>query len=294
MSGFKGRVCAGLLTLSACALSPAPAFADSPDAGADSPSWLAHRGTSALQPEARPSTGPVMVRSLAAIALLAGLGATALFLRKRRGGLLAPVVRNDFRINVLGSTRVGPKAHAVVASVAGRVLLLGVTDNAVQRLAWLDTDEGLREDEDMDSSFNARVGLGMPNANAPTPSASRMATDEPPDRPEASTIHRRSKALPTAAAGPAPTGTFRDLLSRFTKQEEHREKSGLSSPAAILAESTQDVYDGRPGGRGRTADGTQLRAVRAVGGGERSLAPAGRAIEGQAKGLAALLQSKVV
>jgi flagellar biogenesis protein FliO len=292
VSGFKGRVCAGLLTLCACALSPAQAFADSPDAGADSPSWLAHRGTGAVEPEARPSTGPVMVRSLAAIALLAGLGATALFLKKRRGGLLAPVVRNDFRINVLGSTRVGPKAHAVVASVAGRVLLLGVTDNAVQKLAWLDGGPALDEDEELEGSFDSRGNVGVTNAKAPTPAASRMATDEPPERPELAP--RRSKALPTAAGAAAPTGTFRDLLSRFTKQEEQREKSGLSSPAAILAESTQDVYDGRPGGRGRTANGAELRAVRAVGSAERSLAPAGRALEGQAKGLAALLQNKVV
>lgn len=292
MSGFKKRAAAGLLTFCACALSPARAFANSPDAGADSPSWLAHRAGSATPAEARPSTGPVMVRSLAAIALLAGLGATALFVRKRRGsGLLAPVVRNDFRINVLGSTRVGPKAHAVVASVAGRVLLLGVTDNAVQKLAWLDGGPALGDEElELEGSFDARADVRMPNAKAPTPAASRMATDEPPE----STAPVTGRAKVAVVAPPAPTGTFRDLLSRFTKQEEQREKSGISSPAAILAESTEDVYDGRRGSRGRTADGAQLRAVRAVQSGERSLAPAGRAIEGQAKGLAALLQSKVV
>src|SRR5882724_7126614 len=74
------------------------------------------------------------------IGLLLGVGAVggaALYL-KRRGKVEGTRAVAKQRLSVLSSTRIGPKAHAVVISVAGRQMLLGVTDSSVKRLAFID------------------------------------------------------------------------------------------------------------------------------------------------------------
>jgi flagellar biogenesis protein FliO len=78
-------------------------------------------------------------RAAGVLVVLSGLGLAALAARRRR--VAAPVLpESATRVRVLSSARVGPKASAVVAEVGGRVMLLGVTDSHVARLAWLDAE----------------------------------------------------------------------------------------------------------------------------------------------------------
>lgn len=84
----------------------------------------------------KPALSPLRVGSM--LALVAGLGGFAFYARRRRGG--APGKVSAERLDVLSSTRLGPKAHAVVTRVSGKRLLLGVTEQSVTVLAWLDSE----------------------------------------------------------------------------------------------------------------------------------------------------------
>ena len=253
---------AGILALAVCALSPARALADAPPDPDSAPKpWLAQRAAPA--PELAPSKGPVVVRSLAATALLAGLAAAALLLRKRRSPIAA--LASDFRVDVLGTTRIGPKAHAVVAAVTGRVLLLGVTDGSVERLAWLDDVERDDDDADRDHDRDRRRRL-------PTGPMDPSASDAVRRRMDPHPVEQAARRAAPAAPPIEPAGsTFKDLLARWTKAEQKRE-TAPSNAASVLAQATEDVFD---------------RSTRPTGPGE-------RAIEGQARGLAARLQGRVV
>jgi flagellar biogenesis protein FliO len=85
---------------------------------------------------AKPVLSPLRVGSM--LALVAGLGGFAFYARRRRSG--APDKASVERLDVLSSTRLGPKAHAVVTRVSGKRLLLGVTEQSVTVLAWLDSE----------------------------------------------------------------------------------------------------------------------------------------------------------
>lgn len=71
-----------------------------------------------------------------AVVLLGGLAGGALVLRFRRSG--ATPWSPPSAVRVLSTTRLSPKANLVTAEVHGRVLLLGVTDQSVSELGWLD------------------------------------------------------------------------------------------------------------------------------------------------------------
>jgi flagellar biogenesis protein FliO len=180
--------------------------------------------------------------------VLAGLGGAAFWLKRKRGGKVAPSVAPAIR--VVSSTRVGPKAHAVVANVAGRVVLLGVTDHSVQRLAWLDApaEDGRPEEaaEEADALFDP-PGYEPPRAMP----AARF------DAP---------KAAPASGRG------FGELL---------RSALGKSAPeppsaALAIAESTQDHYS--------------PSAPRAADMGRRKATEPMLSVESQAAGLVARLQ----
>jgi flagellar biogenesis protein FliO len=92
--------------------------------------------------ETKASMSPLRVGAM--LLVVAALGGAAFYARRRRQtGRALP--RAEEKLKVLGSTRVGPKAFAVVAEVGGKRLLLGVTDQAVNTLAWL--EDGADEEE---------------------------------------------------------------------------------------------------------------------------------------------------
>ena len=78
-------------------------------------------------------------RAFAVLLVLGSLCGGALVLRNKRM-TKAVLPESATRVRVISSARIGPKANAVVAEVGGRVILLGVTDTSVARLAWLDRD----------------------------------------------------------------------------------------------------------------------------------------------------------
>jgi flagellar biogenesis protein FliO len=187
---------------------PAPAKAAAPKAA---PSWLAAKPQpkAATGKPALPSTG----RILGLLLVVGTLGGAALYL-KRRGKPEGKRATTPQRLSVLSSTRIGPKAHAVVISVNGRQMLLGVTDSSVKRLAFID-DVADEHDEER-----------LP-AQRPTAGAARVA----------------ALAVRAAAADPAHTKSFGELLKTAFKK---REPVGEADAASILAAETHDVVGGRP------------------------------------------------
>jgi flagellar biogenesis protein FliO len=96
--------------------------------------WLRKPPPKPAAVETKPGMSPLRV--MAMLSLVALLGGAAFYAKRRRAGAANVLVKE--RLAVISSTRVGPKAHAVVTSVGGKRLLLGVTDNSVNVLAWLD------------------------------------------------------------------------------------------------------------------------------------------------------------
>lgn len=212
----------------------APVVAPTPAAPVAKPApWLAKRpapkpaatGTSAM-----PSTG----RLLGVLLVMASLGGAVLYLKRRGRGDAKRAAVPQQRLTVLSSTRIGPKAHAVVISVAGRQMLLGVTDASVKRLAFIDEIEEEERERDRDPL------LGREPARR---QASHAAT-----RGAAIAVHN---VTPTAAAPKA--GSFADMLkTAFGK----RAPEPAVDAASILAAETQDSVGGKPVAGNANAAGT--------------------------------------
>jgi len=196
----------------------AAAAAKAVPAPAKPPSWLATRP----QPKASAATGksalPSGGRMVGLLLVLGALGGATLYLKRRgKADAKSPAVQQ--RLRVVSSTRIGPKAHAVVLSVAGRQMLLGVTDSSVKRLAFIDELE-----EDGEESAHERAERAP--AVRPNPLASRAA----------------AIAVRTVSPEPPKAG-FADLLkTAFGK----RAPAPATDAASILAAETQDTVGGKP------------------------------------------------
>jgi flagellar biogenesis protein FliO len=89
-------------------------------------------------PVAAPEAARVPWRASLLIGVSAALGGAAVWVRSRKGGLAKLTSSRELR--VVSTVRVGPKGHLVLAGIGDRVLLLGVTDSSVRRIAWLPAD----------------------------------------------------------------------------------------------------------------------------------------------------------
>ncbi|HEY5377502.1 MAG TPA: flagellar biosynthetic protein FliO [Polyangiaceae bacterium] len=194
------------------ALAAASAHAEEgPDASLKGPAWLApHSGPKLAHPVASgPSVG--LGRSVGVLLLTSVLGGTALYLRSRKN---KPTKARLTQLRVLGSTKLGGRANLVLAEVAGRKILLGVTDSSVRKLGWLEPDA--EEEELLTPAARPRlVAAGVDLAARPP----------------------RTSAEPVPAA---PKRSFRDFLASAV--------GNLGAPAAddsaasILAAETQDTF----------------------------------------------------
>ena len=175
------------------------------------PGWLAERPQpkAATGKPALPSTG----RIVGLLLVVGSLGGAALYL-KRRGKPEGKRAALPQRLSVLSSTRIGPKAHAVVITFNGRQMLLGVTDSSVKRLAFIDDVAEEHEEE-------------RRPAARPTAGAARVA----------------ALAVRAAASDPVHSKSFGELLKTAFKK---REPEGAGDAASILAAETQDVVGGKP------------------------------------------------
>jgi flagellar biogenesis protein FliO len=181
------------------------------------PAWLAKRPApkpAATGKSSIPSTG----RMLGLLLVIGSLGGAALYLKRRGRGEVTRVALPQ-RLSVLSSTRIGPKAHAVVISVAGRQMLLGVTDSSVKRLAFID------EIEEEDSE---RIRDREPGRRAASQAATRGA---------AIAVRTVTPAAPSRAV------SFADALkTAFGK----RPAAPQADAASILAAETHDSVGGKP------------------------------------------------
>ena len=121
------------------AVLPSPAFAqaaDAPDASDAPRAWMSQRGQPPLGND-RAGGSPSGARALLGLVAMAALAGGVMFWRKKRDRAVK-TEQAGLMLEVLASTRLGPKAQAVVARVGKKVVLLGVTEHSVQKLAWLD------------------------------------------------------------------------------------------------------------------------------------------------------------
>jgi flagellar biogenesis protein FliO len=206
------RILATRLVSFAGLLSHALAFADeSPDASVTPPSWLA--------PHASPKPSHVATgatvglgRSLAVLALTGVLGGAALYFRQKKS---KPARKSTAGLRVLSSTRVGHRAELVLAEVGGRKILLGVTESAVRKLGWIDSDE-----QENEAAVTAQRPRLVPQSAF---SGGRMQSDpEPVERP--------------AGIGRSFREVLKDAMGGFAKP------AADDSAALELAAQTRDTF----------------------------------------------------
>jgi flagellar biogenesis protein FliO len=174
--------------------------------------WLASRPApkAATGKSALPGTG----RMIGLVLVLGTLAVATLYLKKRNRGEVKRAAAPK-RLSVLSSTRIGPKAHAVVISINGRQMLLGVTDSSVERLAFMDELEEERDEREHEPELR----LAVPGRLAAQ--AARAATP-----PEPGQSRGFAEMLKTAFRKPTPAPD--------------------ADAALLLAAETHDVVGGKP------------------------------------------------
>ena len=143
---------AGSVLLASAAAAAAPLGV--PSAGptpAASPAWL--RAEKPVKAVLATKRGPSPLRIGGMLLLVATLGGVAFYAKRRRQVVRGAGPKAGLR--VVGTTRVGAKASAVIVEISGKRLLLGVTDQAVSTLAWLDDEPNAAVEEPREDS---RVG----------------------------------------------------------------------------------------------------------------------------------------
>lgn len=154
------------------------------------------------------------------VLVLGSLGAAAIYLKRRNRGDNKRAALPQ-RLMVLSSTKIGPKAHAVVISVAGRQMLLGVTDASVKRLAFIDEIA-----EDVEERERER--------------------ERDPVRRAAQQARERGAGIAVRTVSPEPpkAGSFADVLkTAFGKRPAAPQ---ATDAASILAAEIQDTVGGKP------------------------------------------------
>jgi flagellar biogenesis protein FliO len=135
---------------------------DGPDASVTERSWLAPQAGAKKPSQVAGGSTVGLGRSLAVLALTGVIGGAALYLRRKK---TKPARASTAGLRVLSSTRVGHRAELVLAEVGGRKILLGVTDSAVRKLGWIDSDE---QENESAISVRPRLVAQSPSARVPT------------------------------------------------------------------------------------------------------------------------------
>ncbi len=116
---------------------------------APAPTWLRQTPKPAA-PALGTKQGPTPLRIGGMLALVATLGGVAYYARRRKQTTPLASAKKE-QLRVLGSTRIGPKATAVVVEIAGKRILLGVTEQSVNNLAWLDDEQNQAVEDEVSS-----------------------------------------------------------------------------------------------------------------------------------------------
>jgi len=250
---------------------------DPPDASIEDRSWLRQGGN--FEPSAATgsdSHSPVL--TLLALLLVAGLGAGALWLQRRKR-TLSPIAGADARLTLLSSTRVGPKAFAVSAEVSGRVLLLGVTDHSVTHLAWLDAPEpelpaDLSSPEPEEAAeplayareTNDDLPDDYPGSSLRAPSPSHVPLGGSSLRPSSLTTSQNLRRFQEVLRGAVPLTSQAGRAPRAAVRDSEVASRGLGSAgsdaAATLAALTSDVVSSQAAPASRSVAPASLRRKR--------------------------------
>jgi flagellar biogenesis protein FliO len=183
------------------------------------PNWL-RKDTKPAATSLSTRNGPSPLRVGGMLLLVSALGGVAFYARRRRQQANAPAQVKP-QLRVLGSTRIGPKASAVVVEVAGKRILLGVTEHAVNNLAWLD--------DDANQAVEEREASRVHTAPAVRPSAAPEAAGP------SGFLKLLRSAVGTNAARPV---TPSDEIARATRDEvrlSHRGDSALRRERAAAS-----------------------------------------------------------
>jgi flagellar protein FliO/FliZ len=175
--------------------------------------WLRTEKPKPSAPASAPA-GPSNMRMALLSGLVALLAGAAYVVKRRRRVTVRSVASG---LEVLTAARVGAKADVVVVRVAGRRMLLGVTESQVTRLSWL---EGPQDAEDE----AAERELALPGVSA---AHTRAVALEPLEAP--------AQVALVPAPAPAPR-RFRDALLGAIG------RAPVSEDAAVMiAAATEDV-----------------------------------------------------
>ncbi len=180
-----------------------------PDAGAKE--WLAQPAHGAPAAIGSRSEGPSTLRMAGLLLVVGALGGAAVYMKRKRSQVAER--HGSPELAVVSTAPLGPKSHLVLASVSGRLILLGVSDTSVRKLAWI---KGDTKPQATDADGNA-------GADRPFSKVLREILDEPdgprrvaePPAPEKAsdkqpTIEpRRSLLVPDTAARMYSDASFR-------------------------------------------------------------------------------------
>jgi flagellar biogenesis protein FliO len=249
---------------------------DLPDASVEDRGWLAE--SSAEEPArvtpSASSHNPLL--SLLALLLVASLGGGALWLQRRKAKAVTPA-GVESRLSLLSSTRIGPKAFAVSAEVNGRVILLGVTDQQVTNLGWLDppeleqelpaeqAEEAAAEEDDLPEDY---PGSALREAARQASSLVPGSLQPPPPQASPLTSTQNLKRFQEVLRGAIPDQPQSMRAPRMTAPMTSAEMFGRSMPpaadaATTLAAMTSDVVGSEPApGAGRSVAPASLRRKR--------------------------------
>ena len=176
-----------------------------PDAPAAAPTteeprpWLAQPSSPA--PVAGKAEGPSLVADWGHGAACGGLAGAAVYAKRRQRAAVG--LPSAPSLTVVSSARVGAKAQLVLAAVEGRLLLVGVTESNVRKLAWIDAKPAEQKAETskefgdlikglLDDSLDSDEGQESAPSEPPVPSLPAVTRRTEP------TISERSAALELA------------------------------------------------------------------------------------------------
>ena len=195
-----------------------PAASSTQPASTNQQSYLrkATPSTEKAAPSPTERSDPSFGRVLAALLLLALLGAFAIYAKRRKGGGSA-LLRDHVRLHTIGSVQLGPKSQVALLSVGREAILVGVSEQGITCL------RNFREEE-----------LGsLTTRNAPSPSETESIEMEAEDAfndllvRAAQTAPLRSEAKQGAVATP-----MRRAFSSPAPAQPLRSASGASASAS--------------------------------------------------------------
>jgi flagellar biogenesis protein FliO len=199
--------------------------------------WLAEPHK---KPLATAESAPFPWKSAVLLVGVASLGALAW--RRRKSGRSHVKADRSARLSVLDSVRVGPRAQLVLTRIGDRTLLLGVTEDSVRRIAWIDqpaTGSAQTESPRSDSRHFLDV---MRAEGARAERAARASSRSP-----APALAASAAALPAPASSAtvksAPEQPMVATPSGATSSPPEAASPSTTAPVAATARHAEPTFD---------------------------------------------------